>query len=227
MESGALAALPREANMSLADAVRRLAAAAALALAFLAAPLPSSPPTPAVIDALKAEQPLPDIVEGSADAPATIIEYASMTCTHCAAFHKDVWPKLKAKYVDRGKAKFILREFPLDPLSIAAFMLARCAGPEKRDAIVDRLSDQQEDWAFADKALIKLKEEVLAAGLTGDGFDACLKDYALLDNVKSMREVAADKLAIRGTPTFFVNGRRIEGEEGLGAFDQILKPVMR
>jgi protein-disulfide isomerase len=215
--------------MSLLDPARRLPAAAALALALLATPAlaESGPPTPAVIEALKAEQPLPDIVEGSAEAPATIIEYASMTCTHCAAFHKDVWPKLKAKYVDRGKAKFILREFPLDPLSIAAFMLARCAGPEKRDAVVDRLFDHQEDWAFADKALVKLKEEVLAAGMTEDGFDACLKDYDLLDNVKSMRDIAAGKLAIQGTPTFFVNGRRIEVQEGLHAFDQILKPVTR
>ena len=82
-----------------------------------------------MIEALKAEPPLPDIVEGSAEAPATIIEYASMTCSHCAAFHREVWPELKAKYVDRGKAKFILKEFPLDPLSIAAFMLAHAPAP--------------------------------------------------------------------------------------------------
>ena len=85
--------------------------------------------------ALRKPRPLPDIVEGRGDAPAIIIEYASMTCSHCAAFHKEVWPALKAKYVDTGKAKFILREFPLDPLAIGAFMLARCAGPDKRDAV--------------------------------------------------------------------------------------------
>src|SRR5208282_1446895 len=94
-------------------------------------------------------QPLPNIVQGSAGAPATIAEYASMTCSHCAAFHKTVWPGLKAKYIDTGKAKFILREFPLDPLATAAFMLACCAGPGKRDAVVDRLFDHQADWAFA------------------------------------------------------------------------------
>ena len=132
--------------------------------------------TPAAIAALKAEPPLPDIVEGSAEAPATIIEYASMTCSHCAAFHKEVWPALKAKYVDTGKAKFILREFPLDPLSIAAFMLARCAGPEKRDAMIDRLFDHQADWAIAANALYKLKEQALADGMTEAGFDACLKN---------------------------------------------------
>jgi len=215
--------------MSVLDRARRLPAAVALVLALLttAALAEPSAPTPAVIDALKAEQPLPDIVEGSAEAPATIIEYASMTCVHCAAFHRDVWPALKAKYVDRGRVKFILRELPLDPLSIAAFMLARCAGPEKRDAILDRLFDHQDEWAFAEKALIKLKAEVLAAGMTEEGIDACLQDYDLLDNVKKMRNVAVDKLDLKGTPTFFVNGRRIDGEEGLDGFDQILTPVMR
>jgi len=214
--------------MSVLDRARRLPAAVALVLALLttAALAEPSAPTPAVIDALKAEQPLPDI-EGSAEAPATIIEYASMTCVHCAAFHRDVWPALKAKYVDRGRVKFILRELPLDPLSIAAFMLARCAGPEKRDAILDRLFDHQDEWAFAEKALIKLKAEVLAAGMTEEGIDACLQDYDLLDNVKKMRNVAVDKLDLMGTPTFFVNGRRIDGEEGLDGFDQILTPVMR
>jgi protein-disulfide isomerase len=198
-----------------------------LALAPAAALGDSAAPSPAVIAALTGEQPLPDIVEGQANAPATIIEYASLTCAHCAAFHRDVWPELKGKYVDRGRAKFILREFPLDPLSIAAFMLARCAGPEKRDAVIDRLFDQQEEWAFAEKALLKLKAEVVAAGMTAEGFDACLKDYDLLDNVKKMRDIAVDKLAVQGTPTFFVNGRRIDGEEGLHSFDQILTPVMR
>jgi protein-disulfide isomerase len=215
--------------MSVLGRARRPPTAAALALALIttASLAGQGAPTPAVIDALKAEQPLPDIVEGSAEAPATIIEYASMTCVHCAAFHRDVWPRLKARYVDRGRAKFILREFPLDPLSIAAFMLARCAGAERRDAILDRLFDHQDDWAFADKALIKLKAEVLAAGMTEEGIDACLQDYDLLDNVKKIRDIAVDTLDLKGTPTFFVNGRRIDGEEGLDGFDQILTPVMR
>ena len=132
--------------------------------------------SPAEIAVLKGPQALPDVVEGKSDAPATIIEYASMTCSHCAAFHKDVWPALKAKYVDTGKAKFVLREFPLDRLALAAFMLARCAGPDKRDAVVDRLFDHQADWAFGDNPLPKLKEQAIAAGLSDADFDACLKN---------------------------------------------------
>ena len=108
----------------------RLPALVALAHALLASGAwAETAAKPAVVAALAAPQALPDVVEGRADAPATIIEYASLTCSHCAAFHKDVWPQVKAKYVNSGKAKFILREFPLDPLASGAFVLARCAGP--------------------------------------------------------------------------------------------------
>jgi len=135
--------------------LHRLAARVALAAA--------AAPPPAVLEALAAPQALPDVVEGRADAPATIIEYASMTCSHCAAFHRDAWPAIKAKYVDAGRAKFVLREFPLDPLAVGAFMLARCAG-EKRDAVIDRLFDHQAEWALTANPLLHLKKQVLAVG---------------------------------------------------------------
>ena len=183
--------------------------------------------TPAEIAALEAPPALPDIVEGKADAPAAIVEYASMTCSHCAAFHKDVWPRLKAKYVDTGKAKFVLREFPLDGLALAAFMLARCAGPEKRDAVVDRLFDRQADWAFADKPLDRLKAEALAAGLSSADVDACLKNQKLFEAVKAEREAAAAKLGVHSTPTFFLAGKRLSGEHSLEKFDEILDPPTR
>jgi protein-disulfide isomerase len=173
-----------------------------------------------------AKQPLPDVVEGDAGAAVTIIEYASLTCTHCFAFHKDVWPALKAKYLDTGKARFIIREFPLDPLSVGAFMLARCAGPQKRDALIDRLFDHQGDWAFAANPLFKLKEQALAGGMSEDGFDACLKNQDLLDGVKKMRDVAAATLDVRSTPTFFINGERLTGGHSLADFDKILAPLI-
>jgi protein-disulfide isomerase len=84
------------------------------------------------VEELMAAEALPDVVLGKADAPVTIVEYASMTCTHCAAFHAETYPTLKSKYIDTGKVRFILREFPLDPLATAGFMLARCAGEDKR-----------------------------------------------------------------------------------------------
>jgi protein-disulfide isomerase len=213
--------------MSALDRARRLPAVAWLVLALLpaAALADSATPSPAVMAALNGPQALPDIAEGKADAPATIIEYASMTCSHCAAFHKDVWPALKAKYIDTGKAKLILREFPLDPLATGAFMLARCAGPEKRDAVVDRLFDHQADWAFAANPLFKLKEQLIAAGMPEADFEACLKNQGLFDQVKAMRDAAASKLDITSTPTFFVNGQRLSGGHSLETFDKILSPA--
>jgi protein-disulfide isomerase len=213
--------------MSALDRPRRLPAVAWLVLALVpaAALADSATPSPAVMAALNGPQALPDIAEGKADAPATIIEYASMTCSHCAAFHKDVWPALKAKYIDTGKAKLILREFPLDPLATGAFMLARCAGPEKRDAVVDRLFDHQADWAFAANPLFKLKEQLIAAGMPEADFEACLKNQGLFDQVKAMREAAASKLDITSTPTFFVNGQRLSGGHSLETFDKILSPA--
>lgn len=213
--------------MSALDRPRRLPAVAWLVLALVpaAALADSATPSPAVMAALNGPQALPDIAEGKADAPATIIEYASMTCSHCAAFHKDVWPALKAKYIDTGKAKLILREFPLDPLATGAFMLARCAGPEKRDAVVDRLFDHQADWAFAANPLFKLKEQLIAAGMPEADFEACLKNQGLFDQVKAMRDAAASKLDITSTPTFFVNGQRLSGGHSLETFDKILSPA--
>ena len=216
----------------------RLAAASAGLLAVLSAPAmagvsvltpvaASGALTPAETAALDGPQALPDIVQGRPDAPATIVEYASLTCSHCAAFHKDVWPALKARYIDTGKAKFVLREFPLDGLSLAAFMLARCAGPEKRDAVADRLFDRQADWAFGDKPLDRLKAEAVAAGMKEADVAACLGNQKLFDAVKAERETAAKKLGVNSTPTFFVAGQRLSGEHSLEKFDEILAPAAK
>src|SRR3984893_11830279 len=99
---------------------------------------------------LEAKAPLDDIPMGSATAPVTIIEYASMICPHCAAFAVTTFPKLKEKYNDTGKVKYIMREYPLDRLAAAAFMLARCAGPEKYNPMIETLFQQQQKWAVRD-----------------------------------------------------------------------------
>lgn len=199
-------------------AAARLLPAGLLALAAAAGP------AAAASDAEIAQQlmqpgPLPDIVEGAATAPATIVEYASLTCTHCAKFHAEVWPALKAKYVDTGKAKFILREFPLDALAVAGFMAARCVGSDKRDATIDRLFDHMQAWAFQDQPIERLMRE---SGLSPADFLACVKDKSLFDGISAERDSAAERFGIDSTPTFFVNGRRLDGESGLAAFDAAL-----
>ncbi|MGC2050539.1 MAG: DsbA family protein [Methylovirgula sp.] len=176
---------------------------------------------------LMEQQALPDIAQGKADAPITMIEYASMTCTHCAAFHATTYPTLISKYVDTGKVRFILREFPLDPLATAAFMLARCSGPEKRNAVVDLLFDQQKNWAFTDKPLEALANLLKQTGMTQATFETCINDQSLYEKVDQERDNAAQKFGIDATPTFFINGRKISGEVTPDALDKLLQPMLK
>ena len=176
---------------------------------------------------LMAEGPLPDAWMGSKDAPVTIIEYASMTCTHCAAFHAETWPTLKSKYIDTGKVRFVLREFPLDPLATAGFMLGRCAGPDKRNAVLDLLFDQQKNWAFVDKPLDALAATVRQAGISQEAFEACLKDQKLYDQVNQVRDKAGDQFKVDATPTFFVNGQKKAGEITVVELDKMMSELLK
>ncbi|WP_416355330.1 DsbA family protein [Aureimonas phyllosphaerae] len=160
---------------------------------------------------LMAPQALPDIVIGKADAPVTIIEYASMTCSHCRDFHSESYPKIKADYLDTGKAKLILREFPFDPRALGAFMLARCAGDDKRTAMVDVLFDQQREWAGAENASAALLKIAQLAGMTQDQFAACLKDTELQGKVVAVQAAGQNDFGVSATPTFFVNGDKYSG----------------
>jgi protein-disulfide isomerase len=170
--------------------------------------------------------PLGYVELGSKDAKATIIEYASMTCSHCAAFHAQVWPKLKEKYIDTGKVRFILREFPLDPLATAGFMLARCAGNDKFYAVVDLLFTQQKNWAFTDKPVAALASLMKQAGFSQESFEACLKNQQIYEGVNAVKERAAQKFGIDSTPTFFINGEKKSGELPIAEFDKILGPIV-
>lgn len=179
-------------------------------------------------DALVKEGPLPDLWQGSKDAPVTIVEYASMTCPHCAVFHNSVLPGLKEKYLDTGKARLIFREFPLDNVAAAASMLARCAGPDKMASVVSKLFETQENWAFvrgsAVPGLFKVAESV---GFTQDTFDKCLKDEALLKNIIATRERASKAFGVTSTPTFFINGKRLDGRsDQLATFEQAIDPLL-
>lgn len=196
-----------------------LAASGAAAQAANTATVPTSE--------LMAESPLPDLWMGSKDAPVTMIEFASMTCTHCAAFHEETWPTLKSKYIETGKVRFVLREFPLDPLATAAFMLGRCAGPDKRNAIVDLLFSQQKNWAFVAKPVEALENTVKQAGIGHDAFESCLKDQKLYDQVNAERDKAGQQFKVDATPTFFINGAKHPGELTVQELDAILAPLVK
>lgn len=169
--------------------------------------------------------PLGDVWIGNADAKVTIIEYASLTCGHCATFHKDTWPALKAKYIDTGKVRFTLREFPLDPLATAGFMLARCNGNDKYVAMTDMLFSQQRAWAFTEKPVDALSSMVKQAGFTQDSFEACLKRQDIYDAVTIVKDRGA-KAGVDSTPTFFINGTKRSGALSIAEFDKILEPLL-
>ncbi len=216
-------------NVFLSAARRRLlqGSAAALALSILLGGAALAQNTKIPVEELMASSPLPDIVQGKADAPVTIVEYASMTCTHCAAFHAETYPTLISKYVDTGKVKFILREFPLDPLATAGFMLARCEGPDKRSAVTDLLFSQQKNWAFVDKPLEALEGILKQTGMSKDAFETCLKDQKLYDNINEVRDRASQKFGVNATPTFFVNGTKASGEMTPDALAKLIDPLLK
>ena len=149
--------------------------------------------------------PLGDMALGDEKAPCTIIEYASMTCPHCAAFHMNTFPELKKRYIDTGKVRFIFREFPLDQLALAAFLLARCAGPEKYFPMIDTLFQLQKEW-LVQKPLAPLLAIAKQAGMSEQAFNECLQDQKLIDGIEDVRQRAM-KLNVQSTPSFFINGK--------------------
>lgn len=180
------------------------------------------------VDALMKPGALPELVVGKADAPVTIVEYASMTCGHCAAFHNNVYPALKEKYIDTGKVRFVMREFPLDNLAAAASMLARCAGGDATQAMISALFKTQDKWAFVRgnpvPELFKIAQQ---AGFTQERFDTCLKDNTTLDHMISARQRASDEFGVNATPTFFINGKRLRSRsDSIESFDQALAPFL-
>lgn len=167
------------------------------------------------IETLMKPGPLPEMSLGKADAPVTIVEYASMTCPHCANFHKTTFPELKKRYIDTGKVRFVFREFPLDTLAAAAFMLARCAGKEDSGryfALVDTLFAQQDRWAVQ-QPIPPLLAIAKQAGFTQASFEQCLANQKLLDDIEEVRQRAIDEFNVKSTPTFFINGTRFDGSQ--------------
>jgi protein-disulfide isomerase len=198
-------------------------AAASLAVTGLAVPALAQGP---IAEELMAPGPLPEMSLGDAKAPVTIVEYASMTCPHCAAFHAQTYPELKKKYIDTGKVRFIFREFPLDQLAAAAFMLARCAGPDRYFPMVEVLFHQQRDWAVQ-RPLAPLMAISKQAGMSEQAFNECLKDQKLLDNIEEIRQRASTKFGVQSTPTFFINGKIFRGNGTMTDLEKEIEPYLK
>jgi protein-disulfide isomerase len=190
---------------------------AVIALMTLAGPLPAlaqapaAPPPPAVAQANPLALTPDDRILGQPDAPVTIIEYASLTCPHCAHFTVDVLPKLKPKWIDTGKAKLVLRDYPLDEPALRAAMIARCAPADKFYAFADTFFQDQQQWVLAKDYKAALARLALLGGMTKAQFDACLADKSVEDKVLQSRLAATQQLGVNSTPTFFINGTKFDG----------------
>jgi protein-disulfide isomerase len=169
-----------------------------------------------------------EMVLGKPDAPVEIIEYASMTCTHCARFELEVLPELRKRYIDPGKVKLAFREFPLDAIATRAAMLARCAGPDRYFGVVQLLFQQQKTWAVpdVDEAVAGLKRVGEIVGISGDDFDACMADKALMDRIVQSRLNAEKKYEIESTPSFIVGGKVHSGEISIDTMSKLIDPLL-
>ena len=192
-------------------------------------PKPSVAEPPGGADVSMAELmtpgPLGDESLGSANAPVTIVEYASMTCPHCAHFHETTFPELKKKYIDTGKVRFIFREFPLDALAAAGSMLARCAGKDRYFPMIETLFAQQKDWVVQ-KPLEPMLGIARQAGFTQQSFDECLANQQILAAIEETR-TRAMKYGVNSTPTFFINGKIFRGGLTPEELDKQLAPYLK
>lgn len=170
--------------------------------------------------------PLPENVMGAADAPVTIVEYASLTCPHCAVFHTKSLPALKKDYIDAGKVRFIFRDFPFDGVAMAGTMISRCAAPDKFFTLTSTLFERQDKWAFSKDPEAELTAIAKEFGFTQESFDTCLQNQTLYDGVMKVRQRAHEVFKVDSTPTLFINGAPHRGVLSPEQMDAVLKPLL-
>lgn len=154
---------------------------------------------------------------GEKDAPVQFVEYASMTCGHCAEFHKHVVSQLKKEYVDTGKVRFTLRELPWDNMAMAVAKVARCAPAEQHYNFIDAFFATRENWINSQNPLAAIKQTARLGGMTPDAVDTCLNDEKVHAQIMETKKVALEKLGVKGTPTVFINGHMMNGAQGYAA----------
>lgn len=165
---------------------------------------------PAIADVMQPSS-LPEMAQGKADAPITIVQYASLTCPHCRHFHETAYPQLKREFIDTGKVRYILREFPIGKQSGNATIALRCVKPEKYFETYGRFMTQQAAWVSQEVRLEPIFAVAKQSGLTQSEWDACLKNEALIGALKAIKD-RGRTLGIIGTPNFFVNGKLVKSE---------------
>jgi len=201
-----------------------LAASTLAAAAVLGAPALAQG-TVSVME-LHAPSALGDKPLGAAEAPVTVVEYASMSCPHCGAFHRETFDAFRQKYVDTGRVRFIFREFPLDASAFAAAMAARCAPSGRYYDVIDAYFDRQADWLGAPNQYEAMFAIAEPFGFTKESFEACLSNQALFEGLNAERTRASQKFGVEATPTFFINGQKRPGALTLEDLDAAIEPLL-
>jgi protein-disulfide isomerase len=169
--------------------------------------------------------PLPEMSLGRQDAPVTMILYASMTCPYCRKFQLEVFPELKRQYIDTGKVRFIIREFPIGFQSGAATIALRCAPADKYFALYDRLMREQAAWVSQEVRTEPIFKVASQVGMTRAQFDACRQNQGMIQALNAIKE-RGRKLGVIGTPNFFINGKLVKSVLGLKEVSSIIDPIL-
>jgi protein-disulfide isomerase len=167
-----------------------------------------------------------DMYLGKPDAKVTVIEYASLSCPHCANFNKDVLPKIKAEYIDKGLVRWIFRDYPLNRPAFQAAILAHCASPMRYFSLVDQLFQSQEYWLTQSDPLTALRQIGASVGVDDKAFEACLNDEALKNKILTRVQEANDKYKVDATPTFVIKGVTHAGELPYDDFKKLLDQAL-
>jgi protein-disulfide isomerase len=157
-------------------------------------------------------------VLGDENAPVTIIEYASLTCPHCASFHNEMLPTIKEEYIDTGNAKLVMRDFPLDQLALIASVLAHCSGPDRYFKFLEYFFANQDSWARSEDPVGALRKQSKLGGLSDAEMDACLNDESMAEGVLKLSYQGQQEHEVRSTPTFVINGDILSGTRSIDEF---------
>jgi protein-disulfide isomerase len=179
---------------------------------------------PSIAEVMKAG-PLAEMALGRENAPVTIVQYASMTCPYCRKFQAEVFPVLKREYIDTGKVRYILREFPIGFQSGAATLALRCAPPEKYFALYDKLMAQQGSWVSQEVRTEPIFKVAAQVGMTRAQFDACRQNQGMIAALNSIKE-RGRTLGVIGTPNFFINGKLIKTTLDIAQLRAIIDPLI-
>ncbi len=163
-----------------------------------------------------------EMIYGDPAAPVTIVEYASLTCSHCASFHNAVLPEIKKNYIDTGKVRLVFRDFPLDGLAMAGAMLARCADGDRGKALISVMFRQQGTWVMSERPIEPLTSYAKLAGLNEDDVNACLENENIMTAIREGQEAGTNQYKIGSTPTFFIEDVKVEGNRGYDYMSKII-----